>query len=56
MWWNIPVRIEDDFLVQKDGCELLSTMAPRKSEDIERVMLEPSALDDLKLPDVGIKK
>jgi Xaa-Pro aminopeptidase len=55
-WWNIPVRIEDDFLVQKDGCELLSTMAPRKSEDIERVMLEPSALDDLKLPDVGIRK
>lgn len=56
MWWNIPVRIEDDFLVRKDGCELLSTMAPRKSEDIERVMLEPSALDDLKLPDVGIRK
>lgn len=56
IWWSIPVRIEDDFLIQKEGCELLSTMAPRKSEEIERVMLEPSALDDLKLPDVGIKK
>jgi Xaa-Pro aminopeptidase len=56
MWWNIPVRIEDDFLIQKEGCELLSTMAPRKSEEIERVMQEPSALDNLKLPDVGVKK
>lgn len=56
IWWNIPVRIEDDFLVQKDGCELLSTMAPRKSEEIEKVMQEPSAFDDLKLPEVGIKK
>jgi Xaa-Pro aminopeptidase len=56
IWWNIPVRIEDDFLVQKEGCELLSTMAPRKSEEIEKVMLEPSAFDNLKLPEVGIKK
>lgn len=56
IWWNIPVRIEDDFLVQKDGCELLSTMAPRKSEDVERVMQESSALDNLKLPDIGRKK
>lgn len=56
IWWNIPVRIEDDFLVTKDGCELLSTMAPRQSDEIEKVMLEPSALDDLKLPQVGIKK
>jgi Xaa-Pro aminopeptidase len=56
IWWNIPVRIEDDFLVQKEGCELLSTMAPRKSEEIEKVMLEPGAFDNLKLPEVGIKK
>lgn len=55
IWWNIPVRIEDDFLVQKNGCELLSTMAPRKSEDIEKVMVESSALDNLKLPDLGVK-
>ena len=56
IWWNIPVRIEDDFLVQKEGCELLSTMAPRRSDEIEKVMLEPSALDDLKLPEVGAKR
>jgi Xaa-Pro aminopeptidase len=56
IWWNIPVRIEDDFLVKKDGCELLSTMAPRKSEEIERVMEEAGAFSDLKLPDLGTKK
>ena len=51
-WWNIPVRIEDDFLVNKNGCELLSTMAPRKSEEIEKVMKESSVLQQLKLPDL----
>lgn len=55
-WWDIPVRIEDDFLVKKDGCELLSTMAPRKSEEIEMVMKEKSVIQDLKLPDVDRKK
>ena len=55
-WWNIPVRIEDDFLVKKDGCELLSTMAPRKSEEIEKIMKEPSVLQQLKLPDLDRKK
>jgi Xaa-Pro aminopeptidase len=55
-WWNIPVRIEDDFLVKKDGCELLSTMAPRKSEEIEQVMRESSVLEQLKLPDLDRKK
>ena len=52
IWWNIPVRIEDDFLVQKDGCELLSDLAPRKSEDIEMVMKEPSIFQTLQLPDI----
>ena len=55
-WWNIPVRIEDDFLVKKDGCELLSTMAPRKSEEIEKVMKESSVLQQLKLPDLDRRK
>ena len=27
-WWNIPVRIEDDFLVTDTGCENLSDAAP----------------------------
>ena len=51
-WWNIPVRIEDDFLVTKEGCELLSTMAPRKSDEIEKVMQEKGSLQDLKLPKI----
>lgn len=49
-WWNIPVRIEDDFLITKDGCELLSDLAPRKSEEIEALMKEPSPLDEFILP------
>jgi Xaa-Pro aminopeptidase len=55
-WWDIPVRIEDDFLIKKEGCELLSTMAPRKSEEIEKVMKESSAFQNLELPDIDGKK
>lgn len=55
-WWNIPVRIEDDFLVEKNGCKLLSTMAPRKSDDIEQAMkVRNGVLVDLKLPDIDKK-
>jgi len=49
-WWGIAVRIEDDILLTKDGFELLSDMAPRKSDEIEELMKEPSALDDFILP------
>ena len=49
-WWGIAVRIEDDCLVTKDGFELLSASAPRKADEIEAVMKEPSALDDFELP------
>ena len=51
-WWDIPVRIEDDFLIKKDGCELLSDLAPRKSEEIEKLMAQPSAFDNIVLPDL----
>ena len=51
-WWDIPVRIEDDFLITKDGCELLSDLAPRKSEDVEAVMKEPSVFNDFDLPTI----
>jgi Xaa-Pro aminopeptidase len=44
------VRIEDDYLITKDGYEHLSNGAPRKSEDIEALMKQPSALDDFDLP------
>lgn len=51
-WWGIAVRIEDDCLVTKDGFELLSASAPRKADEIEALMKEPSALDDFELPDI----
>ncbi|MDZ7607193.1 MAG: M24 family metallopeptidase [Cyclobacteriaceae bacterium] len=51
-WWNIPVRIEDDFLVTKDGCELLSGLAPRSADEIEAVMKETSVFNDLTLPEI----
>ncbi len=32
------VRIEDDVLVTRDGCELLTDAAPRGVEEIEALM------------------
>ena len=49
-WWKIAVRIEDDFLIEKDGCELLSDLAPRESSEVEALMLESSPLDNFILP------
>lgn len=49
-WWGIAVRIEDDALIKEDGYELLSRFAPRKIEEIEAMIAQSSALDDLKLP------
>jgi Xaa-Pro aminopeptidase len=49
-WWGIAVRIEDDALITQTGYELLSQFAPRKIEDIEKMISQASALDDLKLP------
>ncbi len=35
-WWGIAVRIEDDVRVGKQAPELLSYLAPRKAEDVEK--------------------
>ncbi len=51
-WWGIAVRIEDDFLITRDGNEHLSISAPRKPEDIEAMMKLPSPLDDFVLPEL----
>ena len=37
-WWNIGIRIEDDVLVTKQGCEVLSEGAPKQPDDIEALM------------------
>lgn len=49
-WWSIAVRIEDDALIRENDYELLSQSAPRKIEDIEKMIAEKSALDDFTLP------
>lgn len=49
-WWGIAVRIEDDILITENGPVNLSGEAPRKSDEIEELMKEPSALDDFTLP------
>lgn len=49
-WWGIAVRIEDDLLITPNGYELLSHFAPRKIEDIEKMIAEKSAIDDFRLP------
>lgn len=36
-WWNIGIRIEDDILVTKSGCESLSDV-PKTIDDIEAIM------------------
>jgi Xaa-Pro aminopeptidase len=54
-WWGIAVRIEDDYLVTKTGYEHLSPNAPRKPDEIEALMKQPSALDDFNLPAIDVK-
>ncbi|HXO74952.1 MAG TPA: M24B family metallopeptidase, partial [Puia sp.] len=49
-WWDIGVRIEDDVRIGKDKFELLSWQAPRKSEDVEKLATEKSAVNSMTLP------
>lgn len=51
-WWGIAVRIEDDYLITKGGYEHLSISAPRKADEVEALMKQPSALDDFILPPI----
>ncbi len=55
-WWGIAVRIEDDYLLTKEGYDHLSILAPRKVEDIEAMMKLPSPLDDFTLPELPKRK
>ena len=48
-WWGIAVRIEDDILITENGPINLSAEAPRKSDEIEALMKQPSVFDKLEL-------
>ncbi len=37
-WWNIGIRIEDDVLVTREGCEILSAGVPKTVNEIEALM------------------
>ena len=49
-WWGIAVRIEDDLLIREKDYELLSSNAPRKVADIEKMIAEKSVFDNFTLP------
>jgi len=48
-WWGIAVRIEDDVLIGKEKCELLSSIAPRKTEDVEKMASQKSFVDNIRI-------
>ncbi|QTD37938.1 aminopeptidase P N-terminal domain-containing protein [Polaribacter batillariae] len=51
-YWGIAVRIEDDILITKNGPVNLSAEAPRKAEEIEKMMAKKSVLDNFILPNL----
>ena len=37
-WWNIGIRIEDDAVVTRDGCEIITADVPKTIDEIEALM------------------
>jgi Xaa-Pro aminopeptidase len=37
-WWDIGIRIEDDVLVTRDGCEVLTRDVCKEPDEIEALM------------------
>jgi len=37
-WWNTGIRIEDDVLVTKNGCEVLTRDVPKEIDEVEALM------------------
>jgi Xaa-Pro aminopeptidase len=48
-WWDIGVRIEDDVVIGKEHCTLLSAAAPRKLEEVEKMIAQKSLLKEYSL-------
>ena len=42
-WWNIGIRIEDDVLVTKTGCDVLTKDVPKSVLEIESLMAQTTA-------------
>jgi Xaa-Pro aminopeptidase len=38
-WWDIGIRIEDDVLVTRDGCEVLTAKLPSEIDQVEAMMV-----------------
>ena len=55
-WWGIGIRIEDDALIRENDYELLSALAPRSIEALEKLMAEKSMLNDFILPPIQTEK
>lgn len=49
-WWDIAVRIEDDVIIGKDQCTILSGDVPRQAEEVENKIAEKSILDQFTVP------
>jgi Xaa-Pro aminopeptidase len=49
-WWDIAVRIEDDVIIGKTGCENISAAAPRTADEVEKMAAKSSKLNELVLP------
>jgi Xaa-Pro aminopeptidase len=41
-WRGIGIRIEDDVVVTKDGCDILTSAVPKEADEIEALMAEAS--------------
>ena len=56
-WWGIAVRIEDDVRIGKEQPELLSYLAPRKVEEVEKTIADKSVIQKFVLPPLpAVKK